>query len=58
MLARREGNVLLIIGIILLVLWILGLASSYTLGGFVYVALVIGLILVIVSLVPRVRGRR
>ena len=58
MLARREGNILLIIGIVLLVLWILGLASSYTLGGFVYVALVIGLILVIVSLTTRVRGRR
>jgi hypothetical protein len=58
MLARREGNVVLIIGIILLVLWILGLASSYTFGGFVYVALVIGLILVIVSLATRVRGRR
>jgi hypothetical protein len=51
-------NILLIIGIILLVLWLLGLVSSYTLGGFIYVALVIGLILVIVSLVPRIRGRR
>jgi len=51
-------NILLIIGIILLVLWLLGLVSSYTLGGFIYVALVIVLILVIVSLVPRIRGRR
>jgi hypothetical protein len=52
------GNVLLIIGIILVVLWVLGLVSSYTLGGFIYVALVIGLILVVVSLVPRFRRRR
>lgn len=51
-------NILLIIGIILLVLWLLGLVSSYTLGGFIYVALIIGLILVVVSLVPRIRGRR
>jgi hypothetical protein len=51
-------NGLLIIGVILLVLWFLGLVSSYTLGGFVYVALVVGLILVVVSLVPRIRGRR
>jgi hypothetical protein len=51
-------NVLLIIGVILLVLWLLGLVSSYTLGGFIYVALVIGLILVVVSLIPRFRGRR
>jgi hypothetical protein len=51
-------NILLVIGIILLVLWVLGLASSYTLGGFIYVALVIGLVLVVVSLVPRIRRRR
>jgi hypothetical protein len=51
-------NLLLGIGVILLVLWFLGLVSSYTLGGFIYVALIIGLILVVVSLVPRIRGRR
>ena len=58
MLKRREGNILLVIGIILLVLWLLGLGTSYTLGGFIYVVLVIGLILVIVSLVTRFRGHR
>jgi len=51
-------NLLLIIGIILLVLWFLWLVSSYTLGGYVYLALVIGLILVAISLVPRFRRRR
>ena len=51
-------DILLIIGVILLVLWILGLVTSYTLGGFIYVALVIGLILVAVSFVVRLRGRR
>ena len=49
---------MLIVGIVLLVLWLLGLVSRYTLGGFVYVALVIGLILVVVSLVTRYHGRR
>lgn len=58
MLRRREGNVILIVGIILLALWLLGLGSSYTLGGLIYVALIIGLILVVVSLVTRFRGRR
>ena len=48
-------NLLLSIGIILLVLWALGLVSSYTMGGFIYVALVIGLILVVASLVARRR---
>ena len=58
MLRRREGNVILIVGIILLALWLLGLGSSYTLGGFIYVALIVGLILVVVSLVTRFRGPR
>jgi uncharacterized protein (DUF58 family) len=58
MLKRREANVLLIVGIVLLVLWLLGLGSSYTLGGLIYVALVIGLILVIVALATRFRRRR
>ncbi len=57
MLGRREGNVLLVIGIVLLALWLLGLGSSYTLGGFIYVALLIGLILVVVSLVTRYSRR-
>jgi len=51
------ANILLIIGIILLVLWLLGLVSSYTLGGFIYVALVIGLILIVVWLVMRFSRR-
>jgi hypothetical protein len=51
------ANLLLIIGVVLVILWLLGLVSSYTLGGFIYVALVIGLILVVVWLVMRVRRR-
>jgi hypothetical protein len=58
MLRRREGNVILVVGIILLVLWLFGLGSSHTLGGLIYVALLLGLILVVVSLVTRFRGPR
>jgi hypothetical protein len=58
MIRRREANVILVVGIILLVLWLIGLGSSYTLGGFIYVALLLGLILVVVSLVTRFRGHR
>jgi Family of unknown function (DUF5670) len=57
-LKRSEGTILLVVGIILLALWLLGLGTSYTLGGAIYVALVIGLILVIVALVTRSRGHR
>lgn len=41
------------IGIILLVLWLLGMVSSYTLGGFIYVALVVGIVLLILGFVRR-----
>jgi hypothetical protein len=54
-LRHKEVNILLIVGSVLLVLWLLGLGTSYTLGGFIYVALVIGLILVVVALVARYR---
>ena len=43
------------IALILLVLWLLGLVSSYTLGGFIHVLLVIAIIVVIYQLVT---GRR
>jgi hypothetical protein len=51
-------SVLSVIGIVLLVLWLLGLVSSYTLGGFIYVALIIGLVLLVVGFVPRLRIKR
>ena len=41
--------------VILLVLWLLGLVTSYTLGGFIHVLLVIAVIILIVNLVS---GRR
>jgi hypothetical protein len=51
------ANILLIIGAVLVILWLLGLVSSFTLGGFIHVALVIGLILVVVWLVQRFSRR-
>ncbi|HEX7039469.1 MAG TPA: lmo0937 family membrane protein [Trueperaceae bacterium] len=46
---------LVTIGIILLVLWLLGLVTSYTLGGFIHVLLVVGLIVILINLFT---GRR
>ena len=40
---------------ILLVLWILGLVSSYTLGGFIHVLLVVAVVVVIIRVI---QGRR
>jgi len=38
------------IAIILLVLWLLGLLSSYTLGGFIHVLLIVAIIVIAVRL--------
>ena len=43
------------IAIILIVLWLLGMVSGYTLGNFIYILLVIALVLIVVRLVS---GRR
>jgi hypothetical protein len=37
--------------VILLVLWLLGLVSSYTLGGFIHILLVLALVVLILQLV-------
>ena len=41
--------------IILLVLWALGLVTSYTLGGFIHILLVIAIMVLIINLI---QGRR
>lgn len=46
---------LMTIAIILLVLWVLGLVSSYTLGGLIHILLVIA---IVVFLVQFIQGRR
>lgn len=48
-------NLLLVIGLVLFVLWILGLITSFTLGGGIHVLLVIAVIVIIVWLVMRNR---
>ena len=41
--------------VILLVLWLLGIVSSYTLGGFIHILLVIALVVLVIQLIS---GRR
>lgn len=41
--------------VILLVLWLVGLVSSYTLGGFIHLLLVIALVVLLINLIG---GRR
>ena len=39
------------IAVILLILWLLGLVTSYTVGGFVHLLLVIAVIMVLIRLI-------
>ena len=41
--------------VILLVLWLLGLVTSYTMGGFIHILLVIALVVIVIQLL---QGRR
>jgi hypothetical protein len=43
------------VAVVLIVLWLLGMVSSYTMGGFVHILIVLAVILVLVRLLS---GRR
>ncbi len=46
---------LMTLAIVLLVLWALGLVTSYTMGGFIHILVVIAVVIVLVRLI---QGRR
>ena len=52
---REERCVLWTIAVILTVLWLLGLVSNYTMGGFIHILLVIAIVVVLVRII---QGRR
>jgi hypothetical protein len=41
--------------VILLVLWLLGIVSSYTLGGFIHILLVVAIVVLLINVI---QGRR
>ena len=43
------------IAVILIVLWLLGLVSSYTMGGFIHLLLVLAIVVVLIEII---QGRR
>jgi uncharacterized membrane protein YjdF len=51
----RRRTMLETIAVILIILWLLGMVSGYTLGNFIYVLLVIAIVLFLVRLIS---GRR
>ena len=54
-LAEGEKTMLWTIAVILLVLWGLGLVTSYTIGGYIHILLVVAVIVVIIRVI---QGRR
>ena len=51
----KESQMLSTIALILIVLWLLGMVSSYTMGGFIHILLVVA---IVVFLVRVIQGRR
>lgn len=49
------SNLLWVLAVIFVVLWGLGLATAYTMGGFIHVLLIVAIIAVVVRLIG---GRR
>ncbi len=39
------------IAVVLLILWLLGLVTSYTVGGFIHILLVVAVIMILVRLI-------
>jgi hypothetical protein len=51
----KEQSMLWTIFVILVVLWLLGMVSSYTLGGFIHLLLIIAIVVVLIRVI---QGRR
>ena len=43
------------IAVILIILWVLGLVSSYTMGGFIHILLIIAIVVILIRVI---QGRR
>jgi hypothetical protein len=49
--ARKELQMLWTIAVILLLLWAVGVVSSYTLGGFIHLLLLLAIIVVLIRVI-------
>jgi predicted ferric reductase len=52
---EKVHSMLYTIAVVLIVLWLLGLVTSYTMGGFIHILLVVAVIMVLLNLI---NGRR
>jgi hypothetical protein len=51
----REAPMLYTIAVIMIILWLLGYVSAYTMGGLIHILLVVAIIMILVRLI---QGRR
>lgn len=47
----RKNQMLYTLAVVLIVLWALGMVSSYTMGGFIHLLLVVAIIMVLVNVI-------
>ena len=52
---RKVKSMLYTIAVVLIILWLLGLVTSYTIGGFIHILLVVAIIMILVNVIS---GRR
>jgi hypothetical protein len=52
---KRRSKMLETIAVVLIVLWLLGFVSSYTMGGFIHILLVLAVVVILIRLI---QGRR
>jgi hypothetical protein len=52
---KRRREMLETIAVVLIVLWLLGFVSSYTMGGFIHILLVLAVVVILIRLI---QGRR
>ena len=50
-----ESPMLYTIAVVLILLWLLGLVSSYAMGGFIHILLVVAMVMILVNVIS---GRR
>jgi hypothetical protein len=53
--AIAEDTMLQTLAVILIVLWLLGIVTSYTIGGFIHILLVVAIVLILLRII---QGRR
>jgi hypothetical protein len=53
--AKGDAKMLWTVAVILIILWLLGLVTSYTMGGFIHILLVIAIVVVLLNVI---QGRR